>query len=104
MAGLRGHPDGGSSLEIRVRPGAPRCGIAVDDDGHVRVRVDAVADQGQANKRLVWFFAKHVLGVPQGDIAILRGSKARDKVLSIRLHASEVERRVLAAASDGSRP
>ena len=46
------------------------------------MRIDEKAESGRANKRLLEILSAH-FGVPKSKIAIVRGAKSRDKILSV---------------------
>ncbi len=73
----------GATLRVRVIPRAKKNAITGWRDEALVVRLTAPPVGGAANKLLKRFLAKR-LGVRPSDIEILRGEKARDKVLSIQ--------------------
>jgi uncharacterized protein (TIGR00251 family) len=78
----------GARAALKVVPGAATtgvCGIEVDAAGRAQlvVRVSASPDAGRANAALIRLLAKR-WRVPQGDLAVVSGARARRKVLQIR--------------------
>jgi uncharacterized protein (TIGR00251 family) len=69
-------------LEVRVIPRAKRTEIAGRRGGALLVRLSAPPVDGAANDALRAFLAER-LGVPQRQIAIVRGAASRDKTLAI---------------------
>lgn len=69
-------------IEIYVQPGASKNEIAGEHDGKMKIRLQAAATEGQANKALIDFLAKH-FGVKKNQIKILSGEKSRHKVIQI---------------------
>jgi uncharacterized protein len=69
-------------LKVRIVPKARRNEIASISEEVVRLKVHAPAQDGKANAELVRFLSESV-GCPRSDIAIIRGEKARDKVIEI---------------------
>jgi uncharacterized protein (TIGR00251 family) len=69
-------------LEVRVIPRAKRTEIAGRRGGALLVRLAAPPVDGAANEALRAFLAER-LGVPQRQIAIVRGATSRDKTLAI---------------------
>jgi uncharacterized protein YggU (UPF0235/DUF167 family) len=66
------------------------------------VRVTAAPEHGKANDAVVRLLAE-ALNVPQGDIAIVSGHGARDKLVTLAgIGPDEIERRL--TASMASRP
>ena len=60
----------------------------MDQSGALIVSVQAVAQEGQANKMLINYLAK-LLRIPQKDIVIQRGAGSRNKLIRIAATASE---------------
>jgi len=75
--------DGALTLHLHVQPGAVRSGWAgrYGEDA-LKLRLAAPAVEGKANKACVEFLAAAV-GVPRGAVRIVRGGKARDKLVRI---------------------
>ncbi len=79
------------SFHIRVQPGASKNEIVFTPDG-VKVRLQAPAVEGKANKACVQFLSKQ-LGIPKRRIAITRGERARVKEITVSgTDAGEIER------------
>jgi uncharacterized protein (TIGR00251 family) len=74
--------DGGSLLDIRVIPRAPRSAVAGVRDGALLVRLAAPPLDGEANDALISLMAV-VLDVPKRDLAIVAGERSRRKRLKI---------------------
>jgi uncharacterized protein (TIGR00251 family) len=89
--------DGGSLLDIRVIPRAPRSAVAGVRDGALLVRLAAPPLDGEANDALISLMAG-VLGVPRRDLAIVSGERSRRKRLKIAgLTPASVQARLGAA-------
>ena len=78
----------GVRFAVRLNPRGGRDAVEgwqKDSSGRkiLRARVRAPADKGEANAALVELLAKW-LDVPRASIAIMRGKKARLKLLSVR--------------------
>jgi len=71
------------TFEVRVAPRASRNAIAGVHEGALKVSLTAPPVEGAANEALRKLFAK-ALGVPKSNIEIIRGERARNKVLRIR--------------------
>jgi uncharacterized protein (TIGR00251 family) len=69
------------SFHIRVQPGASKNEIVPTPEG-VKVRLQAPAVEGKANKACIQFLSKQ-LGIPKRRIAITRGERARVKEITI---------------------
>jgi len=82
--------DGAITFEVRVAPRASRNRIIGVQDGALRVALTAPPVDGAANEALKKLLAK-ALGVAKSDVEILRGDRARIKVLRIHgVNAGEV--------------
>jgi uncharacterized protein (TIGR00251 family) len=102
VAALGSRADGAVTLEVRVRPKAGRNDVALDDAG-VKVYVTAPAEGGRANAAVVALLADR-LGVGRDGIAIVKGHRARDKVVRIEvLDAVTIKKRLAATESTGPR-
>lgn len=69
-------------LEVAVQPRARRNSVEVVDGAKLRVWVTAAPEGGKANDAVVELLSKR-LGVPKGSVRIVRGQRARNKLLSI---------------------
>ena len=70
-------------IEIRVHPRASRNSVEVSEEGRIKVSVTAPAEGGKANGDVIALLAKK-LGVAKGHVEIVRGQRARDKL--VRVH------------------
>jgi uncharacterized protein (TIGR00251 family) len=73
---------GGTLLDIRVIPRAPRSCVAGTRDGALLLRLAAAPVDGEANDALLVLLAD-VLDVPRRDLTIVSGEKARRKRLKV---------------------
>ena len=89
---------GGSRLRLRVQPGARRAAVELDENGALKLRLQAPAVEGAANRALVEALAKGLLGVPRSAVRLVSGDKSRDKVVEVDLPPEELDRRLRAAA------
>ncbi|MBB4661769.1 DUF167 domain-containing protein [Conexibacter arvalis] len=84
-------------LTVRVQPRAKRSEIAGVRDGALVVRVNAPPVDGKANAALCKLLAKR-LGVPPSTVSVIRGSSARQKVVSVAgIETSELMHRLVDA-------
>jgi uncharacterized protein (TIGR00251 family) len=85
----------GVRLRVHARPRSARDGVeGIEDtpDGPVlKVRVRAVAEDGQANRAIALVVAQW-LGVPKSRVEVTSGGKSRFKTLAIAGNAAELER------------
>jgi uncharacterized protein (TIGR00251 family) len=83
-------------LAVRVHPGAGRDGLTVLDDGSLDVRLRARAIDGKANKALVELLADR-LGMRHREVEIVRGARARQKLVRVTLQSRDEALRRLGA-------
>lgn len=69
------------SFDIRVQPGASKNEMVPAPEG-VKVRLQAPAVEGKANKACIQFLSKS-LKIPKHRIAITRGERARAKRITV---------------------
>jgi uncharacterized protein len=69
-------------IRVRVTPNAKDGRVVKTGEGALEARVDAKAQDGKANRRLVEMLSQY-LGVPKSRITIVRGTRARDKVVEV---------------------
>ena len=82
-------------LEVRVIPRAKRTEVAGRRGSALLVRLAAPPVDGAANDALRAFLAER-LGVPQRQIAIVRGAASRDKTVAIEgVSAAAIEAALL---------
>ena len=75
-------------VKIRVVPNASRNEVIEEPDGSLKVRVNAKAIEGKANKAVIEVLAEH-FGVKKSQVRILAGEKGREKVLEINGQTSD---------------
>lgn len=79
-------------LRVRVQPRAARDAIAGERGGALLVRLQAPPVDGAANEALRRLLAR-ALGVPASSVRLLRGERAREKLLEIGgVRAQDVRR------------
>jgi uncharacterized protein (TIGR00251 family) len=83
-------------LPVRAQPGARKQGVMGEQNGALKLAVNAPADDGRANKALVALL-RELLGVRRSQVELLKGGTSRDKKLLIRSVAhADLERRIAA--------
>ncbi len=82
--------DGAVVFEVRVAPRASRSRVIGVQDGALKVALTAPPVDGAANEALRKLLAK-TLGVSKSDVEIVRGDRARIKVLRVNgIRATDV--------------
>lgn len=80
---IRALAETGANLAVRVTPNAGADAVILPAEGRVlQVRVTATPEDGKANDAVIALLAK-ALGVPKSALAIVRGTTARDKIISL---------------------
>jgi len=75
--------DGAVTFEVRVAPRSSRNRVLDVHEGALKVALTAPPVDGAANDALRRLLAK-LLGVAKSEVEIIRGERARDKVLRVR--------------------
>jgi uncharacterized protein (TIGR00251 family) len=84
----------GVILPIRAQPGARKQGVMGEQNGALKLAVNAPADAGRANKALVELL-RELLGVKRSQVELLQGEKNRDKRFLVRgVARAELEGRI----------
>jgi uncharacterized protein len=78
---LRETPDG-LTLRVRVQPRASRDALGGEREGALVVRLQAPPVEGAANEALVRLLGK-TLGVAPSAVRVVRGARARSKLVAI---------------------
>lgn len=69
-------------ITIKVTPHAKKSGIKKISETHYEIKVDAPAEKGRANARLIEMLAD-CFDIPKSAIKIIRGHASRNKVVEI---------------------
>jgi uncharacterized protein len=69
-------------LRLRVIPGSARPGIVGRYGEAWKVRVNAAPERGRANEAVLELLAE-TLSVPRGDLRVVSGHTARDKIVEL---------------------
>lgn len=81
-------------LAVRVTPRASRDRIdGFDERGVLRLRVSAPPAEGAANAAVVGLLAR-ALGLAPGEIVLVRGATAREKLFQVPLDEAELRARL----------
>ena len=73
----------GSTLKVRVAPGASRERIVGSHGDALKVAVREPPEKGRANEAVERLLAA-ALGLRPGDVAVVRGHASRDKLVRFR--------------------
>jgi uncharacterized protein (TIGR00251 family) len=93
MISLADHAEG-VVLPVRAQPGARRTGVQGEQNGALKVAVQAPPQDGRANEALVEVLHA-ALGVKRSQVELLAGRTGRDKRFLIRgLARAELEWRL----------
>jgi uncharacterized protein len=88
----------GVLVPVRVIPRSSRTQVDGVRSGALRIRLKAPPVDGAANRALCEFIAS-VVGCRKRDVAIVRGERSREKVVSVHgLPEDELRRRLLNVA------
>ena len=71
-------------INVSAVPNAKKAEVEKIDEENYRVRVDAPASEGKANKRLIEILSEY-FNVQKSSIKILKGIKSRNKIVNIDL-------------------
>jgi hypothetical protein len=69
-------------INIIAIPGSKTREIIKIDENSYRVKINAPAIEGEANKRLIEILAEY-FNIPKSSVKILKGFKNRNKIVSI---------------------
>jgi uncharacterized protein (TIGR00251 family) len=72
-------------ISVRVTANAKKAGVIKVSDANYKARVDAPANGGRANERLIEILSEH-FNVKKSGICILSGLKSRSKIIEIDEH------------------
>ena len=72
-------------IRARVKPNAKQFSIRLDGE-MLSISVDKPAERGEANRRIIEWFAKH--GV---EAKIVRGAKKRNKLIQLSISLGELK-------------
>jgi len=75
--------EGAITFEVRVAPRASRDRVLGVHEGVLKVALTAAPVDGAANEALRKLLAR-ALGVPKSDVEIVRGARARNKLLRVQ--------------------
>ncbi len=71
-------------IKVRVVPNAKAPSITKTGENSYRIKVNAPAIDGKANRRLIEILAEH-FGKPKAKVRIIRSISGRDKTIEIDL-------------------
>jgi uncharacterized protein (TIGR00251 family) len=95
MIAITDHAEG-CVLPVRAQPGARRSGVQGEQNGALKVAVQAPPQDGRANEALVEVL-REALGLRRSQVELLGGATGRDKRFLIRgVTRAELEAKVRA--------
>lgn len=80
-------------LKVRVIPGAKKSVIAGEENGRLKVRLQAPPVEGKANKELLKLLARS-FALKKNQIALVSGEHSRDKLVQLDLEPTEAAARL----------
>lgn len=92
MPWLKPH-EKGSLLNLYIQPGASKSEISGKHGELLKIKIKAVAQDGEANEALIEYISL-VLRVSKSRIHLLRGETSRQKVVLVELPIEEVKKRL----------
>ena len=69
-------------ITVKAVPRSSKAGLEENGPGHFKARLTSPPEKGKANAELVELVARH-FGVKKSQVAIVSGSKSRDKTVEI---------------------
>ena len=69
-------------INITAVPGAKKPEVSRISDNEYKVKIDARAQDGKANERLVELLSEH-FSVPKSHVRIVKGAKSKRKIVEI---------------------
>ena len=88
-------------LRLRVSPGSARSSVVGRHGGAWKLRIAAPPERGKANDAVVALLASAV-GIPVGDVELVKGTASRDKVVLLHGVAEADAAERLAGAAEGT--
>lgn len=83
----------GTLLAVRVVPGAKKDQIVGEENGRLKVRLQAPPVEGKANKALLKLLARR-LSLKKAQLTLVAGEHARDKVIELGVELAEAHARL----------
>jgi len=72
----------GLKIQVKVIPNSKEAKIKEESEKILKIKVDAPAREGKANKRLIEILARH-FSKPKTSIKIVKGLTSKNKVVEI---------------------
>lgn len=69
-------------IQVKVSPNAKEAKVEKESEGVLRVKVNAPAREGKANKRLIEILAEY-FSKPRSSMKIVKGLTSKNKVVEI---------------------
>ena len=90
----------GTLLQVRVVPGARKSQLMGEENGRLKVRLQAPPVGGKANKALLAFLARE-LGLRKNRLELVTGERSREKKILLKLVPPEAARVMIKSAMSG---
>lgn len=84
-----------TKITADVHPKAKKREVVLRDDGTLRIRVTAAAEEGKANQAVCELLAE-TLSVPKRDVTLVSGHRNRNKVPEVALERDDLVNRLSA--------
>ena len=69
-------------IKVRVTANARKVVVSRLGESEFEIKVDAIASEGKANKRLIEILSEY-FGVSKSRVRILKGLKSREKIIEV---------------------
>jgi uncharacterized protein (TIGR00251 family) len=70
-------------IQVKVSPNAKEAKVEEGSEGALRVKVDAPAREGKANKRLIEILAEY-FSRPKSSMRIVKGLASKNKIVEVQ--------------------
>ncbi len=72
-------------ISVNVKPNAKQVKIERLNESHFLIRVKEKPQEGKANRAVIKVLAEY-FGIPQTDVALVKGQSSREKVFEIKIN------------------
>ena len=71
-------------ISVNVKPNAKQVKIERVNESHFLIRVKEKPQEGKANRAVIKALAEY-FGIPQADVALVKGQSSREKIFEIKI-------------------